>query len=144
MEEIKWDFVSLVRSGFLLWKRLGMYMQSTLYCRFDFQTGKTKIVLLAYNNIGQFLGNGNITEMSTARTTIKPAAQVARRPCSDEPVMVYQDLGPAVNSRVLSVSINDPWETTPLAAPVNLTFEHAMTGDNASDPVCSFWKFDNT
>eukprot|EP00057_Strongylocentrotus_purpuratus_P020546 XP_011675020.1 PREDICTED: latrophilin-2 isoform X5 [Strongylocentrotus purpuratus] len=106
--------------------------------------GKTKIVLLAYNNIGQFLGNGNITETSTARTTIKPAAQVARRPCSDEPVMVYQDLGQAVNSRVLSVSINDPWETTPLAKPVNLTFEHAVTGDNASDPVCSFWKFDNT
>ncbi|XP_041475944.1 adhesion G protein-coupled receptor L2-like isoform X5 [Lytechinus variegatus] len=105
--------------------------------------GKSKIVLLAYNNIGQFLGTDDMEETSTVRTTIKPAKQVARRPCSSEPEEMWEDLGQTVNSRVLSVSINDPWETTPLVKPVNLTFQHAVTGENVSDPVCSFWKFDN-
>ncbi|XP_071489807.1 adhesion G protein-coupled receptor L2-like [Diadema antillarum] len=101
--------------------------------------GKTKIVLLAYNNIGQFLGANS--SQPKVQPTLIPKKQVARRPCQEE--VVREDLGDVVNSRVLSVSINNPWETTPLSKPVNLTFEHKVTGDNLTDPVCSFWKFDN-
>lgn len=108
--------------------------------------GKTKIVLLAYNNIGQFLGikNGTMSNRPTKAPT--PLKQESQPPCSKEKRNVT-DLGDKVNSRVLSVSINDPRESRPLLSPVNLTFEHTGTNtleDNYSDPVCSFWKFDNT
>ncbi|XP_033107952.1 adhesion G protein-coupled receptor L3-like [Anneissia japonica] len=82
------------------------------------QDGKVKLVFFAYNNMEELLG----------------VSQKAKGPLVSKKF---------VNSRVISLSVNDPLKQAPLKEPVRMIFNHLET-NGTSDPTCSFWKFANS
>ena len=81
------------------------------------QSGQSKVVFLAYNNLGQLL-------------------EGSRWPAADPSAEFV------VNSRILSASLDDRQVPSSLPEPVTLVFQH--TEANLTEPVCSYWKFNST
>ncbi|XP_071954368.1 adhesion G protein-coupled receptor L2-like isoform X2 [Antedon mediterranea] len=83
------------------------------------ENGRVKLVFFAYNNMEELLG---VTKKRKDRLVNKQF----------------------VNSRIISLSINDPMTPAPLKEPVKMVFNHLKNGSSNKDPVCSFWKFENS
>ncbi|XP_071843528.1 adhesion G protein-coupled receptor L2-like isoform X4 [Apostichopus japonicus] len=78
--------------------------------------GKSKAVFLAYNNIQGFLGHHPAKPLSQSKGF--------------------------VNSRIMSASLNSANTPTKLKEPVRISFAHIQ--ENATNPSCSFWDFENS
>ncbi|XP_038066887.1 adhesion G protein-coupled receptor L1-like isoform X2 [Patiria miniata] len=79
--------------------------------------GQSKVVFLAYNNLGSLLESNSFGNESEKDNYV-------------------------VNSRIISASIGDPRISSNLAEPAVIVFEHNNV--NFSSPMCSFLKFKNS
>ncbi|XP_064607497.1 adhesion G protein-coupled receptor L2-like isoform X2 [Liolophura sinensis] len=104
------------------------------------QNGKVSVVFIAYNNLAEWMSPGD-TDLSTGQSESGLGERITDtevRTSSGNTTHKW-----AVNTKIISTSLNERTASVPLTKPVTFVLQHTNKSINLS-PKCCYWNYSDT